>query len=440
LKKPLPERMNATSPSNDDAIGAAGQASGQKLRRILLVVDDEDGPRESLRFVFKEDYEVLMADNGSKALALAREHQIDAAVLDIRMPGMSGVDVLNGLKGIDPSIEVIMLTAYETLETARQALRLGACDYLNKPFDISTLRRSVHNAMERHSAAIELRENLRCLGELREDVENQKMRGELERNRGDIYASVIHDINGPLTVISGFVEVINQRISTAQSLEGEKLDMIRDRINRITKQVASCIQISRRYLSFLHGGSGASSYVGVNQVLGDLQEMLQAHPEASKTPLTIRPLDGEVVAEINGTDLLQILQNLSLNACQSSLEPSAVEIHAALLTGPVDLATISGMPGTRFINGDAFDNRAPLVAITVRDAGPGMPPEVLKRIFELHFTTKPVGRGTGLGLSIVRRLVEGARGGIQVQTEPGKGTAFTVYFPARTASSHAFQT
>src|SRR5882672_10334731 len=122
-------------------------APANKLpRRTLLIVDDEEGPRQSLRIVFKDDYNTLLADNGNRAIELAREHPVDAAVLDIRMSGMSGVDLLGKLKEINPTIEVVMLTAYESIETARQALRLGACDYLTKPFDLSTIRAAVSNA------------------------------------------------------------------------------------------------------------------------------------------------------------------------------------------------------------------------------------------------------------------------------------------------------
>jgi CheY-like chemotaxis protein len=247
----------------------------------LLIVDDEEGPRQSIRFVFKDEYQILMAASGPAALELARQHQIDAAVLDIRMSGMSGIDVLNCLKEMDPTIEVVMLTAYETLETARQALRLGACDYLNKPFDIATLRQAVGNAMGRHTIAKELRENNHRLRELQEDIQNQRVREELARKRGDIYASVIHDINGPLTVISGFVETINQRLGTTQVLEGEKLDIVRDRLSRITRQVTNCVQMSRRYLSFCTGAAMRHRW-SVNQIFRDLDELLQAHPEASK--------------------------------------------------------------------------------------------------------------------------------------------------------------
>ena len=146
---------------------ASPPASGPR-KRTLMIVDDEEGPRQSLRIVFKDDYNVLVADNGNRAVDLVRQHSVDAAVLDIRMSGMSGVELLGKLKEIDPAIEVIMLTAYETIETARQALRLGACDYLTKPFDISTMRTAIATAMERHAVSEEMRSINQKLRELQE--------------------------------------------------------------------------------------------------------------------------------------------------------------------------------------------------------------------------------------------------------------------------------
>src|SRR5690554_204535 len=97
-----------------------------KQNHHLLIVDDEDGPRQSIRMVFREEFNIHLAHSGEQALEIAAEIPIDIAVCDIRMSGISGIQVLRGLKKVDPSTEVIMLTAYETLETARQALRLGA--------------------------------------------------------------------------------------------------------------------------------------------------------------------------------------------------------------------------------------------------------------------------------------------------------------------------
>jgi two-component system sensor histidine kinase/response regulator len=413
------------------SVESALQPVTRSGKQTLLVVDDEEGPRQSIRIVFKEDYTVLMAENGQTAIKIASENPIDAAVLDIRMAGMSGIDVLNALKKIDPATEVVMLTAFETLETARQALRLGACDYLNKPFDIATLRDAVRTAMERRSLSLQIRANNNRLKELQEEIQNQKLREELARTRGEIYASIIHDINGPLTIISGFIEVINQRIGDATHLEGEKLDIIKDRLNRITRQVTSCIQISNRYLSFLRGCVSENTPVGVNQILNDLGELLRTHTNAQKNTLLIRPLAGDITAQINGTDLIQILLNLAINGLQCTTEPHQVEIRSQQLFAPLDLSGFTEGPQDRVINRDGFHNVAPLLALIVEDNGPGISPEAMAKIFDPYFTTKPVGQGTGLGLSIVKRLVEQAGGTVHLHSEPGQGTRFTVYLPCQ---------
>jgi signal transduction histidine kinase len=400
-------------------------------RPTLLVVDDEPGPRQSLHMVFKDDYQVLMADGGEPALELARQHRIDAAVLDIRMVGMSGVELLAKLKELDPSIEVIMLTAYETIETARQALRLGACDYLTKPFDLAAMRAAVANAMERHALSVEIRANNARLQKLQDDLRHHQVQQEITKTKGEIYASIIHDINGPLTVISGFIEIINQHLEGAPRLEGESLELVKDRLDRVTRQVTSCIGISQRYLSFLRRQSTERVPVGTRQVLRDMEELLKVHPSSQHNELCVQPLDPDVIAEINGTDLIQLLLNLTINALQATPQPHRVEVRAERLDQPLDLAPSIEQAGVQFLNRDTFHNRAPLLALSVRDNGPGIPPDIFPRIFEPYFTTKGERKGTGLGLAIVQRLVKENRGAVRVETQVGQGTEFTVYFPAQ---------
>jgi signal transduction histidine kinase len=397
-------------------------------------VDDEEGPRQSLRIVFKDDYNILLADTGGKAVDLVRQHSVDAAVLDIRMSGMSGVELLGKLKEIDPSIEVIMLTAYETIETARQALRLGACDYLTKPFDISTMRAAIANAMERHTLSEEIRSNNQKLRELQEELHNQKLQEEIIRTKGEIYASVIHDINGPLTIISGFIEIINQHISNATSIDGGGLELVKDRLARITRQVNNCIEISQRYLSFLRKRPTDRAPIGTRQILSDLGELLKVHPSAQKNELIIRPMTEDVVAEINGTDLIQILLNLTINALQCTPQPHRVEIYCQRLTRPLDVSQFVDGPESTFINREGLQNLAPLLAISVQDNGPGIPPDVLPQIYRPFFTTKQDSKGTGLGLAIVHRFVKEGKGAIHLQTQIGKGTTFTIYLPAHEIS------
>jgi signal transduction histidine kinase len=396
-------------------------------RSTLLVVDDEEGPRQSLKIVFKSEYDVLVASNGPDALALAREHSIDVAVLDILMEGMSGVDLLRELKTLDPSIEVVMLTAYETIETARQALRYGASDYLNKPFDIPTMRAAISRALSKHHASVAFHSTNDRLQALQKEIAVQRAQEEMARTKGEIYASVLHDINSPLTVISGFVELINRSMQNAARVEGQQLENIKGDLKQLHGQVGRCFEISRRYLSFLHAKSAESSYVGVRQMLADLEDLLTRHPSARGHELIIHKLDPDACAEINGTDFLQIMLNLTINALQSTDMPHRVEVKARRMETPVDITTIADSATERVINRSTFLNRAPLLAISVANTGPGISPFVLSRMFEEKFTTKSADRGTGLGLSIVRRLLTEAKGAIHLQTDPDEGSTFTVY-------------
>jgi signal transduction histidine kinase len=401
-----------------------------RRKGTLLVVDDEDGPRQSLRVIFKDDYEVLMASDGPTAITLAQNNKVDVAVLDIRMAGMSGIEVLERLKFVDPTIEVVMMTAFETTDTIRQALRLRACDYINKPFDISTMRASVANAMQRRTLEGEIHNNAEKLQELLSELQNQKVEEQMAHTRGEIYASIIHDINGPLTVISGFVQLLNQRIGNATHLEFNDLDFVKDRLKTITRQVTNCIEISRRYLSFLRRHSDDGPRVGVNQILTDLSHLARVHPSRQNHQLTIHPLAEDMAVRMNGTDVIQVLLNLTVNAFQCSPQVHTVDVEAVRLQQPVDLVLFKDGPEERLLNVENFDNTAPLVMITVRDTGPGIPAEVLPKIFQPYFSTKVARQGTGLGLNIVQRLIKEARGALHVRTEVGHGTTFTVYLSA----------
>jgi len=397
----------------------------------LLIVDDEEGPRQSLRVVFKNDYQLLLAGDGPTAIELAQNNKIDVAVLDIRMAGMSGIELLERLKFVDPTMEVVMMTAFETADTIRQALRLRACDYINKPFDISTMRAAVAKAMERRSLGSELLQNDDKLQKLQSELQQHKMEGQIVRARGEIYASVIHDINTPLTVISGLLQFINQSIGEEVMVEGEQLESVRDHLKRITRQVTNCIEISRRYLSFLRQNPGDNARVWINQMLADLRELLRVHPSMKNNQLLIHPLAEDVAVSVNGTDLIQILLNLAINALQCTPKQHKVEITGQLLQNPLDLTHFEDGPEDRFINRDGFRNSAPLLALTVQDTGTGIAPDVMPKIFEPYFTTQGKRNGTGLGLCIVLRLIKEANGALHAHTKVGHGTVFNVYLPTR---------
>src|SRR2546425_2176914 len=115
----------------------------------VLVIDDEIGPRESLRMLLKPDYQVHTADCVEAGMKLLKEKQPDAIVMDIRMPGMNGIDGLRKIREIDPHLSVIMLTGFGALETAKEAVRLGPNDYISKPFGTGQRRVLIERNDER---------------------------------------------------------------------------------------------------------------------------------------------------------------------------------------------------------------------------------------------------------------------------------------------------
>ncbi len=393
-------------------------------------MDDEDSPRQSLRAIFKDEYNVLLADDGPTAIALAQNNTIDVAVLDVRLVGMSGLQVLERLRDVDPKIDVVMMTAYESLDTMRQALRLGARDYITKPFDVFAMRAAVAGAMPRHTLKHEIQTVEQKWQELSGQLQTQKLEGQISQTRAEIYASIIHDISGPLTAIASFVQLINQRIGNLTRLEREDLEFTNDRLKTITHQVSNCVEISRRYLSFLRRQDEEATRVDVNRILADLGQLIHVHLARHNNQFSIKSLHQNMAVRINGTDLIQILLNLAVNAFQCSANPHSVQIQASLMPHALDLRTFQDGPQDRLLNVAGFENTSPLLAVAVCDNGPGIPPELLSKIFEPYFTTKSERQGTGLGLSIVQRLIKQAKGALHVHTRVGEGTTFTVYLPA----------
>jgi DNA-binding NtrC family response regulator len=126
-------------------------------RGKLLIVDDEEWLREMLEVIFKDDYDLFMAGGGLTAIELAKQHHIDVALTNLNMGRMDGFQLLERLKILKPDIEVIMMTGWvDTGETRLEALRLGACDFINKPFDAATIRAAVSKAMQRRTLESEI--------------------------------------------------------------------------------------------------------------------------------------------------------------------------------------------------------------------------------------------------------------------------------------------
>ena len=135
---------------------------------MILVVDDDPGIREAFRLVLEEEYELIEAADGPQALRLVHGSPVDLVLLDVRLPGMDGIEVLERIKAIDDHIEVVLVTAFQTVRAAVAAMKLGALDYLTKPFDEDEILPLIRRALERRAL----------------DREVVYLRSELARERG----------------------------------------------------------------------------------------------------------------------------------------------------------------------------------------------------------------------------------------------------------------
>lgn len=140
----------------------------------ILVVDDEKSMRDSMHMLLKDRYDVLLAESGREAISVVKKQPIDLVLLDIRLPEIDGIEVLKIIKGIDDSVEVIMITAVITVGKAVEAIRHGAYDYITKPFDIQALTEQVEKIIEKRTLS---KENLSLRKLIESDYQFEKIVG-----------------------------------------------------------------------------------------------------------------------------------------------------------------------------------------------------------------------------------------------------------------------
>src|SRR6201990_3294983 len=215
----------------------------------ILVIDDEMGPRESLRMLLKPNYQVHTADCVEAGIKLLKEKKPDAVITDIRMPGASGIDGLRRIREIDPHVAVIMLTGFGALETAQEALRLGANDYINKPFDAREMREVIGRNVERTriqrtgmNAAEEIKElNNRLLKEL---AQKERL-----ASLGQASAEFVHDLGNPLTIVWGYVQLLAKKLEQSETESGAKSANSKE-IQIIEQNVRLCRELLTMWQSY----------------------------------------------------------------------------------------------------------------------------------------------------------------------------------------------
>jgi len=384
----------------------------------LLIVDDEDGPRESLRIVFKERCECLLATSGHAGIELARQRPVDAAILDIRMPDLTGIEVLCELKTIDPDIECVMLTGYETVETARAAVHHGAAEYLNKPFDVFVIRDIIETCLTRRQRKRDANTNFQAL---------KKVNGELSRtlaasaraNIADVLsASIVHELNNPLTIISGYIQLLIRDLAKLTSGDSAVTQHMQQRVAAIQREIQRSKEMAERFLHFSRSPKAQLELVDIAPLLEDTALLLHAHPAGGHSHILAHSLSPSLHIRASSVEIMQILMNLGVNALQAMNGSGKLHFTAERADHP---------PTNCLYRSATYDPQQPHVRLSVSDTGSGIAPENIQKVFAPHFTTKT--RGNGLGLAIVGELVNKYHGAVEIISTTGQGSTFNVYLP-----------
>jgi signal transduction histidine kinase len=370
----------------------------------VLVIDDEMGPRESLRMLLKPSYQVHTADSVEIGLKLLNEKKPDAIVMDIRMPGMTGIEGLRRIRQIDPHLSVIMLTGFGALETAKEALRLGANDYISKPFDAREMREVIGRNVERTRLQRQSEVTGRELQELNERLRNELAQKERLASLGQASAEFVHDLSNPLTIVWGYVQILAKKLEqSGDGNNGGNASSPRE-LHIIEQNVRLCRELLTMWQSYGRVGASKPKPVSMSSIVQDVSRSVTGMASQNGVQLDCEIAEEELIVLGDPTQLTRALQNVIVNAIQA-----ATEKHGKVV-----------------VNCQEKDLYAD---IQVRDTGYGIAEDEIGKIFEPYFTTKQGKNGTGLGLYITKKVIDDHNGSIEVASTLGVGTTFTLRLP-----------
>ena len=381
---------------------------------VLLIVDDEAGPRTSLRFVFKDQFNCVTTTGGVEGLEYARSNPVDIAILDVRMPDMSGVEVLRELKALNPDIECVLLTGYETLESARAALHYGAAEYLNKPFDVFNIREVIERCLERRKQKQRAAENLRSLQDLNRNL-TRVVADQLRTNTASaLSAGVVHELNNPLCIIAGYIQLLDHDLTQLSQGDANAAPSIQNRLTTIQREIQRCKEIAER---FARAPRTQTDAINVTPLVEDTALLLRAHPTRGQCRVSAKTSVPVLTVKASPVELMQVLINVGVNALQAMTGQGEI----------VFTADYAAAPAKPVFRAPTYNPQQQFICISTSDTGCGIPAENIAKIFTPHFTTKAT--GTGLGLTVVADLVGKLNGAIEIISAVGNGTTFNIYLP-----------
>ncbi len=372
----------------------------------ILIVDDEKPIRDFLFEALTQlgGFSVEMAENGEEALKKIEKENFDLVLTDMKMPKMDGLKLITEIAKFKPETLMVLLTGHGSIDSALEAMKRGASDYLTKPINLDEMMLRLRKVMDERQRFISLKDYAAEL-----ERANQELR-KIDEIKSEFVSVASHELRTPLAAIKNAVQLMLQgRTGEINENQTKFLSMAERNINRLTGILNSLLDLSR-----IESGKIEMKFEELD-LRGSIEFILSSlKPQADGRSIRLNMEIPEKLPSIYGDreKVEQILTNLLGNAIKFTPEEGEISVSAK-----------------------PFENEGNMdvVAISVKDSGIGIPEDQLERIFEkFHQVEDSLRRsiaGTGLGLAITKGLVEAHHGRIWVESEIGKGSTFTFTLP-----------
>ncbi len=349
----------------------------------ILVTDDDPTIRHLFgRFLDKLGYEVSEAADGPAALSKIKEVGYDMLILDLKMPGMDGMEVIKEIRERDQELIIITITGHATISTAKEAIKLGCFDYITKPFDIDATTATIRRAF-----------GIRTLIEERQRLQEQIQVSERLAALAEMGAGVAHEVNTVLASVKLFLEMLKAKMTGKK--EDSHTDLILEEVRRAEELIA-------RFLKFTKPPETRPVQAGVNAIIDRSLQFLDYR---------LKKHDIRVVRQMD-EGLPQVL-----------CDPAAMEeVFLNIFCNSIDAMSPKG---TLTIRSRAEKKN---IAVVISDTGVGIPPGNMGLLYNPFFTTKT--DGTGLGLSIAHRIINDHNGSIEITSKENQGSVVRIALPA----------
>jgi len=351
----------------------------------VLIIDDEPVVLDSCTEILRDEgVTIATAPDGQLGLSLVKEFRPDLVLVDLKMPGLSGIEVLAAITDLDPTVVTVVITGYATVDTAIEAMKSGAYDFIPKPFTPGQLRLIVARSLEKRRLVLE----------------TIALRREKEMLRENFAAIVSHELKSPLSAVQQNLYVLSLQLAdTIDDSQKQRLDRMQARIGDLLSMVDTWL---RGVTSDLNGIRDRFGLLPIAVPISKAVESVHS-PAIRKSVDVVTSVSEDTCVFGDEVTLTEALTNILGNAVKYSHEGGTVSISTRLV-----------------------DDR---VHVDVSDAGVGIPADELAHVFD-DFYRADTGElresGVGLGLAISRRIIDAHDGSISVTSRRGEGTTFTL--------------